>query len=394
MKEQFVFTSESVTAGHPDRLCDSICDAVLDRYLQQDPYARLVAECALSKNVLFLAARFAADASVDIPEVARQVISDVGYREEDFDPDECTVVTSFNQLPSDRRWPADETGLSDAELDNLPNTHQVTVFGFACRQTPEFLPLPIVLANRLARRLTEARRQGLLPGVSPDCTVQVGVAFQGQTPVGIHSLTLIAGHEGGGAGGAVDVRGSLIEHVVDAVFQDQVLRPDQDTQIILNPEGSFRRSGPAAHSGMTGRKTSADTYGSYARYCSSALSGKDPARIDRIGVYAARHAAKNLVAAGLAEECEVQLSYTYGQSSPASVQVNTFGGGARKERELQRLLEQHFDFRLGAIVRDFDLRHRPTQSRHGFYRHLPAQGHFGADSLPWEALDKVAELQS
>ncbi|TAN51907.1 MAG: methionine adenosyltransferase, partial [Methylococcaceae bacterium] len=235
MKEQFVFTSESVTAGHPDRLCDTVCDAVLDRYLQQDPCARLVAECALSKNVLFLAARFAAEASVDIPEVARQVITEVGYREEDFDPDECTVVTSFNQLPADRRWPVDETGLSDAELERLPNTHQVTVFGFACNQTPEFLPLPIVLANRLVRRLTAARREGLLPGVSPDCTVQVGVAFQGQAPVRIHSLTLIAGHESGGVGATLDVRGSLIAHVVDAVFQDQAIRPDQDTQIILNP---------------------------------------------------------------------------------------------------------------------------------------------------------------
>lgn len=394
MKEQYLFTSESVTAGHPDRLCDSVCDAVLDRYLQQDPYARLVAECALSKNVLFLAARFAAEASVDIPEVARQVIGEVGYREEDFDPDECTVVSSFNPLPSDKRWPADETGLSDAELEQLPNTHQVTVFGFACRQTPEYLPLPIVLANRLARRLTAARREGLLPGVSPDCTVQVGVAFQGRTPVSIHSLTLIAGHEGGPAGDARDIRGSLIQHVVDAVFQDQAIRPDQHTQIILNPEGSFRRSGPAAHSGMTGRKTSADTYGGYARHCGAALSGKDPARIDRIGVYAARYAAKNLVAAGLAEECEVQLSYTFGQSRPASVQVNSFGGGARKERELQRLLEQHFDFRLGAIIRDFDLRHQPALSRHGFYHNLPAQGHFGSEHLPWEALDKVALLQS
>ncbi|TAN52610.1 MAG: methionine adenosyltransferase, partial [Methylococcaceae bacterium] len=176
--------------------------------------------------------------------------------------------------------------------------------------------------------------------------------------------------------------------------QDQAIRPDQDTQIILNPEGSFRRSGPAAHSGMTGRKTSADTYGGYARHCGAALSGKDPARIDRIGVYAARHAAKNLVAAGLAEACEVQLSYTYGQSRPVSVHVNTFGGAVRKDRELQRLLERHFDFRLGAIIRDFDLRHRPAKSRHGFYRRLPADGHFGAETLPWEVLNKVAALQS
>ena len=394
MKSDFLFTSESVTDGHPDRLCDSISDAVVDRFLQKDPYSRIVAECALSKNVLFLAARFATNANVDIPEVARTVMSEAGYHEEDFDAANCSVLTSLITMRADQRAHADEKDLSDAELDQLTVHSQVSVFGYACTQTPELMPLPISLSNRLAAALSKARKTRPLGFLSPDCTVQVGVGYQNGVPARIAGITIIAGSVTREAIDPAELRKRLLNEVIEPLFADDPISLDESTEIHINPRGVFPKSGPGSHSGMTGRKTAADTYGAYARHNGSALSGKDPSRIDRVGVYMARYAAKNVVAAGLARECEVQLSYAIGHAGPVSLQVQTFGTGALDDDEIAERLRQCFDFRLGVIIRDFNLRHLPSQLKPGFYQQLPIQGHLGAPGLklPWEMTDRAHQL--
>jgi S-adenosylmethionine synthetase len=395
MKKNFLFTSESVTDGHPDRLCDSISDAVVDRFLQKDPYSRIIAECALSKNVLFLAARFATEVNIDIPDVAREVMAGVDYRAGDFDAANCSVLTSLIKMPANLRAQRDEKNLSRAELDHLTVHSQVSVFGYACTQTPELMPLPISLANRLARELAAARRNRKMGALSPDCTVQVGVEYANGAPCRIPSITIIAGSVAQHAIEPVELRELLVNQVITPMFASETIQPDEDSEIFINPQGAFPKSGPGSHSGMTGRKTAADTYGAYARHSGSALSGKDPTRIDRVGAYMARHVAKNVVAAGLARQCEVQLSYAIGHAGPISVGVHTFGTAILDEQELTRRVEAVFDFRLGAIIREFNLRHLPALHPAGFYQHLPVNGHFGGSGkkLPWENTDKAESLR-
>ncbi|MBS3964602.1 MAG: methionine adenosyltransferase [Methylomonas sp.] len=392
MITDFVFNSQSVTSGHPDRMCDIVSDAIIDAFLRQDKNSRITAECALSRNILFLAARYASDAVVDIPETARKVIAEIGYRPEDFDAAECTVVTSLIEQQKTVRE-TDFHALDSAEIDRITVSHQCSVFGFACNHTADLMPLPITLANALARQLQ--RVWDTLDYISPDCTTQVGVEFIDGRPQRIHGLTLIVGCDDPKqtptpARMADDIR----HHVIAPVFENASLQPDRLTRIVINPNGPFVRSGPTAHSGMTGRKTDSDTYGSFARHSGSALSGKSPSRIDRIGVYAARHAAKNIVAAGLAEQCEVQLSYSIGHAGPVSVLLNTNGTGKLDDHAIRQRLLRHFDFRLGAIVRDFDLRQLPARHKGVFYQRLPAIGHFGEHdlALPWEKTDKAALL--
>src|SRR5919108_3107736 len=330
MRKDFIFTSESVTEGHPDKLCDQISDAIVDRFLRQDPASAIIAECGVATAVVFIGARFATNASVDIPDVARQVITQIGYEQPDFNGKTCSVVTSLKEIPrDDRRW-VDEKDLSEEEMDRLTVKNQVTVFGFACDQTPALMPLPIWLAHKLARRLMSARLQKLLPYLTPDGKTQVGVEYRDRRPYRIHSITVIASQSCQPAAGGPDRRrlqDDLREAIIDDVFQEEGIKPDRDTYIFINPDGLFIGGGPAVHAGLTGGKTAIDTYGEYARHSGSALSGKDPSRIDRVGAYAARYAAKNVVAAGLADECEVQLSYSTGLSRPVSVQVETFGTG-------------------------------------------------------------------
>lgn len=394
MRKSFLFTSESVAEGHPDRVCDTVSDAIVDRFLRQDPYAHIVTECALSKGLVFVAARFAAEASVDIPEVVRQVVGEIGYRKKDFNAAECTVVTSLTEQSSEHRYAWDERELTDKDLNRIGVNNHVTQFGYACRQTADFLPLPISLANRLARQMTLERGRSL-PYLSPDCTTQVGVEYEQGVPKRIHSVTLIAGRQGGEKVELAQLRKDLIEHVVRPVFAGDPLLPDPDTEIFINPRGVFAKSGPAAHSGMTGRKTASDTYGGFARHAGSALSGKDPCRIDRVGAYAARYAAKNVVAAGLAEECEVQLSYSIGQARPVSIEVRSFGTATIAEDTIESRLAELIDFRLGALIRSFDLRRLPSRFAGGFYQRLPAHGHVGQSftELPWERLDLVEALR-
>lgn len=395
MKRSFLFTSESVTEGHPDRICDTISDALVDRFLKHDPYSKIVAECAIAKGVVFLAARFASNTTVDIPEITRSIIQEIGYRDIDFNAKECTVVTSLVTRPVEQRFQVDERELSDAEIDRMTVHNQITLFGFACAQTEELMPLPIVLARRLERGLTAARQEQKIPYLSPDGTTQVGVEFENGEPTRIHSITLISGLENAHDLAESEIQEDLMRHVIEPAFAAETVQPDEHTKVFVNPERKFIKSGPAAHSGMTGRKTNSDTYGNYARHSGSALSGKDPSRIDRVGAYAARYAAKNVVAAGLAEACEVQLSYTIGLCGPVSIQVETFGTGTLNENALAKRLQQCFDFRLGAIIRDFNLRHLPAGHKGGFYQKLPAHGHFGASftPLPWERTDKADRLR-
>lgn len=398
MKKDFVFTSESVTEGHPDKICDQISDAILDHFLAQDPYARVRAECAISTSILFIAARFASEVKADIPTLAKKVISQIGYRRPDFDPQTASVLTSLQEYPPAADLYFNEGKLTEAEIDKILVRQQATVFGFACRQTAVLMPLPICLAHKLTRQIIAAQKQKTVPYLSLDGKSQVGVEYRHRQPYRIHSLTLVVSSSKG-----VDYQISpqrlhqdILEAVILPAFADEAIRPDDKTMIAINPIENLMIGGPAVHSGLTGRKNDVDTYGDYARQTANALSGKDPLRIDRIGVYAARYAAKNVVAAGLADECEVQLSYSIGFSQPVSVQVETFGTGKISDGKLGELVEKHFDFRLAGILRQFNCRHLPALHKGKFYQKLAAYGQLGRVDLdlPWEKTDKVEVLQA
>jgi S-adenosylmethionine synthetase len=397
MKKDFMFTSESVTDGHPDKICDQISDAIVDHFLAQDPYARVRAECAVSTSILFIAARFATDVKADIPTLARKVISGLGYRRPDFDPQTCSVLTSFQEYPPAADLYFNEGKLTDEEIERIPVRQQATMFGFACRQTEALMPLPIWLAHKLSRRIIQVQKDKTLPYLSPDAKVQVGVEYRSRQPHRIHSLTLVVSGSKAVAYqlSPQKVQDDLQEAVIRPAFTEEAIRPDDKTLVSINPIDNLMVGGPAVHSGLTGRKNDVDTYGDYARQTANALSGKDPLRIDRIGVYAARYAAKNMVAAGLADECEVQLSYSLGFSRPVSVQVETFGTGKLADDDLAALVEKHFDLRLAGILKQFNLRHLPALNKGKFYQRLAAYGHVGRQdlNLPWEALDKVGVLQ-
>ena len=398
MKKDFMFTSESVTEGHPDKLCDLISDAIVDHVLQRDPYAQIIAECAIATAIVFIAARFASPARVDFGQIARQVIGQIGYDQKAFNDKTCSIITSLREFSSADRRNVDEQSLSEDDLDLITAKNQVTAFGFACSQTSAFMPLPIWLAHKLARKLTSVQLQKTLSDLAPDGKTQVGVEYCGGKPCRIYSITVVASQnrspEKGGPG-AKQLYDDVMEMVIRPVFQDEVIRPDDRTRIFVNPDGPFIHGGPAVHSGLTGRKNAIDTYGEYSRHSGAALCGKDPSRIDRIGAYVARYAAKNVVAAGLASSCEVQLSYTIGIARPVSVQVETFGTGTIPDQKISELLERHFDFRPAGIIRQFNLRHLPSVVKGGFYRKLAAYGQVGRMDigLPWELTDKATLLK-
>ena len=399
MRKDFIFTSESVTEGHPDKLCDQISDAIVDRFLQQDPYSSVIAECAVSQSIVFIALVFSSTALIDVANVARNIINQVGYDAPPFSGGTCTALTSIKELPLARKLRFDETRLTEEEIDRITVRHnQVNAFGFACDQTPVFMPLPIWLAHKLARRLTSVRFRKLLPYLAPDGKTQVGVEYRNGRPHRIYSITIQVCQKKPSAGDVPHLKAlenDIRETVIDPSFHEEEIRPDTKTRIFIQPEGPDIGCGPTMHSGLTGRKNAIDTYGEYARHSGAALSGKDPRRIDRIGAYAARYAAKNVVAAGLAEECEVQLSYSIGLSHPVSIQVETFGTGKVTEARIVALLKEHFDFRPVGIMRQFKLRHLPASIKGGFYRKLAAYGHVGRMDigLPWEFTDKAMVLK-
>ena len=394
MREDFIFTSECVTEGHPDKLCDQISDAIVDHLMVQDPFARIRAECAVSSAIVFIAANFATSAKVDLPHVARKVIKRIGYNQQDFNSKTCSILTASQGFPQDKKFLFNEYELSERQIARIPVKNQVNAFGFACDHTPVLMPLPIWLSRKLCNKLNEARRQNVLPYLMPDGKVQAGVQFCKGRPCRIHSITITASRKQQDRPAEKAFEQDIREAVVKPVFQDQEIKPDAKTRIFINPDGPYL-GGPTNHSGLTGRKHDVDTYGEYSRHSGNALSGKDPSRIDRVGAYAARHAAKNVVAAGLASECEVTLSYSIGLTQPVSLQVQTFGTGKYPDARLTELVKKHFDFRIVGILKRFELRYLPARHLEGFYQNLAGFGHFGREDmeLPWEKTDMSEALK-
>lgn len=395
MSDEFIFTSESVTTGHPDKLCDQVSDAIVDHFLSHDPCSSIVAECSVASGVLFISAHYASHAAPSIADIARRVIKDVGYSREVFDADACTIMTSFMDHTDEQYQAFDLDAMDDAAIGGLTAKHQVTVFGYACDQTEALMPLPIWLAHRLAERLDSVEVGKRLPYLLPDGKTQAGIEYRDGAPRRIHSITLVASQTEAGAASPEQLREDLIREVVEPVLQREGWGIDEGTRIFVNPEGPLIGGGPAAHSGLTGRKTGIDTYGEYARHSGAALSGKDPMRIDRVGAYAARYAARNLVAAGLARECEVQLSYSIGAAEPVSVRVRGFGTTEVTDGELSARVREVVDLRPGGIVRQLGLQKLPRERGGTFFRRLACYGHMGREDLdaPWERNDKVDALR-
>ncbi len=396
MRKNFMFTSESVTEGHPDKLCDQISDAIVDHMLMQDPYARVRAECAVSSAIVFIAARFATSAKVDLPHLARKVIKRVGYEQQEFNAKTCSILTAPQGLPPDKYYLFDERKLDEKGIEKITAKNQVTVFGFACDQTPDCMPMPIWIANRLSRRLDQVRRDRVLSYLEPDGKVQVGIEYRDRKPLRVHGVTITASQARRGRPSQKALHRDIQESVVEPVLKEAGIRFDSKTRIFINPDGPIIGGGPSTHSGLTGRKSAVDTYGEYSRHSGDALSGKDPLRIDRVGAYAARYAAKNVVIAGLASECEVAVSYSIGLSSPVSLQIQTFGTGVIPDAEISKRVSALFDFRLGWIVREFQLRRIPGTRSGGFYQRLATYGHMGRNDLdvPWERMDRAEALKA
>ncbi|MBV2089446.1 MAG: methionine adenosyltransferase [Candidatus Thiodiazotropha sp. (ex Ctena orbiculata)] len=397
MKRDYIFTSESVTAGHPDKLCDRISDEIVDSYLRQDPAARVRAVAAVSGGVLFLAVRFLSTAHVDISQTARDVVAQVGYLDGDFNASDCTVMTNLLSLRPDRLLSKNIETLPEDRLDTITVSNEATLFGYACNQTETLMPLPIFLAHALTRQLDRVCADHELPYLLPDASALVGVAFKDRQPIRIHSITLVVCQREANTPIPRILEDDLQRTVIEPVFRDLALKPDAQTQILVNPEGPLVGGGPMFHSGLTGHKIAMDAYGEFGRQGGSALSGKDPLRIDRVGAYTARYVAKQIVAAGLADQCEVQLSYSIGHARPVSLQIETFGSAKLPEEEIQEHIHKLFDFRLASIIRYFRLQSLPMErGMSGFYGPLAVYGHFGRQQLdlPWERLDLVDRLKA
>ena len=396
MYKKLIFTSESVSEGHPDKICDQISDAIVDAFLVQDPYSKVRAECSISSAIIFIPVRYASSGYVDLAQVARKVIMGAGYDEQDFNPKTCSIITAPKELAINPEDTFDEHQLTDDQISEIFVKNQVTVFGFACSQTPVLLPFPIWMAHRIAYRYACVQKEKKLSYLVPDGKVQVGIEYKNRKPYRIHSITVTASQQSGAFPDAQTLYDDVKERIILPAFNGNGngLAPDGNTRIFVNPDGPFF-GGPNHHSGLTGRKNAIDTYGEYARHSGKALSGKDPMRVDRIGAYAARYAAKNVVAAGLAEECEIMLSYAIGATWPISLAVDTRQTGRLADAKLTQIVAENFDFRLMGILRDFDLRRLPAKHVNGFYQKLAAYGHFGREDmdLPWEKTDKAEILK-
>ncbi|MBF0117509.1 MAG: methionine adenosyltransferase [Desulfobacterales bacterium] len=394
MKSDFIFSSESFTEGHPDKLCDQISDAIVDNFLLHDTRSRVVAECAASTSMVFIAARFESKAPIDFSNVARQVIQDIGFTHSSFNSKTCSILTSIKETQGDGIAKFDEKNLTDEEIDKIKSKSQATVFGFACNQTPGLIPLPIWIAHKLAKRLDYVRHKKILSYLSPDAKTHVEVEFINGLPKRIGSITIITSQNVKDEPSINKLRGDVTETVIKEAFSDEPLKFDDKTTIFINPEGPVIIGGPSLHSGVTGRKGAADTYGEYSRNSSSALSGKDPLRLHRLSAYAARYAAKNVVAAKLADECEVHLHYSIGHSNPRSIQVQTFGTGCIEDTKIADRLKNCFDFRIGNIIKKFNLNQMPAKNHGAFYRKISVYGHMGRTdiSAPWEETDLISAL--
>jgi S-adenosylmethionine synthetase len=391
-KGRRLFTSESVTEGHPDKICDQISDSVLDAILAKDPNARVACETSVTTGLVLVAGEITTNTYVDIQKLVRDTIREIGYDRAKFgfDADTCGVITAIGEqsadiaLGVDQALEAREGSMTDEEIEAIGAGDQGLMFGFACNETPELMPLPISMAHQLARRLTEVRKNGTLSYLRPDGKTQVTVEYDGDKPVRIDTIVISTQHAPEVS--LEQIKKDLTEHVIKPVVPANLL--DQETKYFINPTGRFVIGGPQGDAGLTGRKIIVDTYGGYARHGGGAFSGKDPTKVDRSGAYAARYVAKNIVAAGLAEKCEVQVAYAIGVAQPVSISVDTFGTGKISEEELVKLIRKHFDLRPAGIIKQLDLR-RPI------YKQTAAYGHFGRNDLnvPWERTDKADALK-
>lgn len=385
---KYLFTSESVTEGHPDKICDQISDAVLDAILEKDPNGRVACETAVTTGMVMVMGEISTNCYVDIPKIAREVIREIGYDRAKFgfDCDTCGVITSIDEQSGDIAMGVDK-GLEAKETESNEEDNgagdQGMMFGFACDDTPELMPMPISLAHKLSKRLAEVRKNGTLPYLRPDGKTQVTIEYENDVPVAVETIVISNQHSPNVE--MEQIRADIKKHVIDVIVPKELMR--EDTKIFINPTGRFVIGGPQGDSGLTGRKIIVDTYGGMGRHGGGAFSGKDPTKVDRSAAYAARYVAKNIVAAKLAKRCEVQLAYAIGVAQPVSINVNTFGTGTVADEVLEKAVEKVFDLRPTQIIKTLDLR-RPI------YRNLAAYGHMGREDLGvnWEKTDKVEAL--
>ncbi len=391
--EKLLFTSESVTEGHPDKICDQISDAVLDALLAQDPMSRVACETAVTTGLVLVMGEITTKAQIDIQTIVRETIREIGYdrAKYGFDCDTCGVIVALDKQSTDiamgvdKALEAKENHMSDEEIEAIGAGDQGMMFGYATNETPELMPYPISLAHKLARKLTEVRKNGTLPYLRPDGKTQVSVEYdENGKPCRLEAVVLSTQHDENVS--QEQIHADIKKYVFDPVLPQDML--DDETKFFINPTGRFVIGGPNGDSGVTGRKIIVDTYGGYARHGGGAFSGKDCTKVDRSAAYAARYVAKNIVAAGLAEKCEIQLSYAIGVARPTSIMVDTFGTGKLADDKLVEIIRENFDLRPAGIIKMLDLR-RPI------YKQTAAYGHFGRTDidLPWEKTDKVDDLK-
>ena len=388
-----LFTSESVTEGHPDKVCDAVSDAILDALMAQDPMSRVACETATCTGFVLVTGEITSKADIDIPKIVRQTVNEIGYNDAatGFDGNTCAVMVAVDEQSSDiamgvdKALEAKENKMSDEELEAIGAGDQGMMFGYATNETEEYMPYPISLAHKLALQLTKVRKDGTLKYLRPDGKTQVSVEYdEAGKPVRLEAVVLSTQHDPDVT--QEQIHNDIKKYVFDEILPKEMI--DADTKFFINPTGRFVIGGPHGDAGLTGRKIIVDTYGGYARHGGGAFSGKDCTKVDRSAAYAARYVAKNIVAAGLAEKCEIQLSYAIGVARPTSIMVDTFGTGKKSNQELVDLIRKHFDLRPAGIIKMLDLR-RPI------YKQTAAYGHFGRNdlNLPWEALDKADELK-
>ena len=391
--EKRLFTSESVTEGHPDKMCDAISDAILDALMEQDPMSRVACETCTTTGVVMVMGEITTKAYVDIPKIVRETVREIGYTRAKygFDADTCGVITTIDEQSADiamgvdKALEAKENTMSDEEIDAIGAGDQGMMFGFASDETEEYMPYPIALAHKLSRQLTKVRKDGTLTYLRPDGKTQVTVEYdENDKPMRLDAVVLSTQHDPEVT--QEQIHKDIKKYVFDPILPAEMV--DEDTKFFINPTGRFVIGGPHGDSGLTGRKIIVDTYGGYARHGGGAFSGKDCTKVDRSAAYAARYVAKNMVAAGLAKKCEIQLSYAIGVAHPTSIQVDTFGTGKLSDQRLTEIVRENFDLRPAGIIKMLNLR-RPI------YKQTAAYGHFGRNdlNLPWEALDKVEELK-
>lgn len=409
MSRRYLFTSESVTEGHPDKICDQISDTILDALLTQDPSSRVAAEVVVNTGLVLVTGEITSKAQVNYVNLVRQKIAEIGYTDavNGFCSNSCSVLVALDEQSPDIAQgvnTAQESREQDSEekFDSVGAGDQGIMFGFACNETPELMPLPISLAHRVARRLAAVRKTGQLAYLRPDGKTQVTIAYEDGRPVGIDTI-LISTQHAPTIGDITDeaavqakIKEDLWSAVVEPVFADIDIQPDSETRFLVNPTGKFVIGGPQGDSGLTGRKIIVDTYGGYSRHGGGAFSGKDPTKVDRSAAYACRYVAKNIVAAGLADKCEVQLSYAIGVARPVSILVETFGTGKIDDDRLLELVKEHFELRPAGIIHAFKLRHLSAEKNGRFYQDVAAYGHFGRSDLelPWEKTDKAEVLKA